>query len=105
MFRKSLQDLVRGIRSNKKDPQEFLQKALADIKQELASRDVSVKATAVQKLTYVSSLTLVLLLVVVCKLRWFPMITVFLRPFDFLVNSCNSWASKWIGLPFQLSKL
>jgi len=53
MFRKSLADLVRGIRVNKDDETKYISTALQEIKEELQSQDVDVKTTAVQKLTYV----------------------------------------------------
>ena len=53
MFEKSLTDLVKGIRNTKGDPTGFITKAITDVKDELKSRDVTVKAQALQKMTYV----------------------------------------------------
>lgn len=44
MFEKSLQDLVKGIRSHKRDPSAFISQAIQEIKQELRSVDPFVKA-------------------------------------------------------------
>jgi hypothetical protein len=56
MFEKSLQDLVKGIRNTKGDTTQYIAKAIAEIKDEVKSRDVTVKAQALQKMTYVRSL-------------------------------------------------
>jgi len=56
MFRKSLADLVRGIRQNKKDEEGFINKALQEIKEELRLTNKKVKMIAVQKLTYLHML-------------------------------------------------
>jgi AP-3 complex subunit delta-1 len=53
MFEKNLQDLVKGIRSSNNDSG-YIAKAIQEIKEELKSRDVTIKAQALQKLTYVS---------------------------------------------------
>lgn len=52
MFQKNLQDLVKGIRSQKKDASAFISQAIAEIKLELKSTDPFVKAEAVRKLTF-----------------------------------------------------
>lgn len=44
MFEKSLQDLVKGIRSNKRDPSAFISQSIQEIKQELRNVDPFVKA-------------------------------------------------------------
>ena len=54
MFEKSLQDLVKGLRSTKGDTAPYVAKCVAEIKEELKSRDVLVKAQALQKLTYLN---------------------------------------------------
>jgi hypothetical protein len=46
MFEKSLQDLVKGIRSNKRDPSAFISQSIQEIKQELRNVDPFVKAQA-----------------------------------------------------------
>lgn len=56
MFEKSLQDVVKGLRQIKGDPTAYISKALAEIKEEVKSRDVTLKAQALQKMTYVSAL-------------------------------------------------
>lgn len=52
MFEKSLQDLVKGIRANKREPSAFISQAIAECKVELRSTDPFVKAQAIRKLTY-----------------------------------------------------
>lgn len=47
LFQKTLQDLIKGIRSHRKDPSAFVSKAIADIKDELRSNDPFLKAEAV----------------------------------------------------------
>lgn len=49
LFQKSLQDLIKGIRSHKKDPSAFISKAIAEIKDELRSSDAYLKAEAVRR--------------------------------------------------------
>ena len=53
MFEKSLTDLVKGIRNAKGDPTPFITKCISEVKEELKSRDVTIKAGALQKMTYV----------------------------------------------------
>lgn len=43
MFEKTLQDLVKGIRSHKRDPSAFISQSIQEIKQELRSTDPFVK--------------------------------------------------------------
>ena len=57
MFEKSLQDLVKGLRNTKGDTTAYVAKAIQEIKDESKSRDVTIKAQALQKLTYVSEHT------------------------------------------------
>mmetsp|Transcript_22386 Transcript_22386/g.22573 ORF Transcript_22386/g.22573 Transcript_22386/m.22573 type:complete len:1277 (+) Transcript_22386:138-3968(+) len=53
MFQKSMPDLVKGIRAQKRsDTSEYVSQAIAEIKAELKSTDIFVKAEAVRKLTY-----------------------------------------------------
>jgi len=52
MFEKSLQDLVKGIRANKKNESQYIAGAIVEIKKELANTDPFVKAQAVRKCTY-----------------------------------------------------
>lgn len=56
VFERTLSDLVRGIRTHKNDEANFINKCLAEIKEELKSPDVSKKIVAVQKLTYLQML-------------------------------------------------
>ncbi|XP_059468958.1 AP-3 complex subunit delta-1 [Neocloeon triangulifer] len=52
MFDKNLTDLVRGIRNNKENEAKFIAQCIEEIKQELRQENISVKANAVAKLTY-----------------------------------------------------
>lgn len=52
IFQRSLQDLIKGIRTHKKDPSAFISQTIAEIKTELRSTDPFLKAEAVRKLTY-----------------------------------------------------
>ena len=54
MWERTLQDLVRGLRANKKDEAKFIAKAVDEIRDEIRSKDMELKAGAVLKLTYVS---------------------------------------------------
>lgn len=54
VFQKNLQDLVRGIRSNKKNEQQYINQCITEIKEEVKSPDVNKKTVAVLKLAYVS---------------------------------------------------
>ncbi|KAJ5070620.1 ap-3 complex subunit delta-1 [Anaeramoeba ignava] len=49
---KSLQDIVRGIRNNKKSETQYISTILAEIKEELKSSKIDVKTAAIQKLLY-----------------------------------------------------
>jgi hypothetical protein len=54
MWERTLQDLIRGLRANKKDEAKFITKAVDEIRNEIRSKDMELKAGAVLKLTYVS---------------------------------------------------
>ncbi len=54
MWERTLQDLIRGLRANKKDEAKFIAKAVEEIRREIKSEDMELKAGAVLKLTYVS---------------------------------------------------
>jgi hypothetical protein len=54
VFERTLPDLIRGIRSNKKNEQKFINQCLDEIRKEITSNDVDIKANAVSKLCYVS---------------------------------------------------
>ncbi|CAA7268079.1 unnamed protein product [Cyclocybe aegerita] len=56
MWERTLQDLVRGLRANKKDEAKFIAKAVDEIRQEIKSDDMQLKAGAVLKLTYLDML-------------------------------------------------
>jgi AP-3 complex subunit delta-1 len=53
MWERTLQDLIRGLRANKKDEIKFINQAVEEIRQEIKSKDMELKAGAVMKLTYV----------------------------------------------------
>ena len=53
MFRKSLLDLVKGLRSNKADEVTYINQCLSEIKDEVKDKDYDIKAAAIQKLSYV----------------------------------------------------
>lgn len=53
MFEKTLTDLIRGIRANKKNEQKYISVCLQEIRNEVKSNDADIKAMAVAKLTYV----------------------------------------------------
>ena len=52
MFEKTLKDVVKGIRASKRDATMFISQCIADIKTEISSSDMFVKANALQKLTF-----------------------------------------------------
>ncbi|KAL1514843.1 hypothetical protein AB1Y20_003928 [Prymnesium parvum] len=52
MFEKSLLDVVKGIRAHPRDEAEYIATCIAEIREELKSPSPALKATAVQKLTY-----------------------------------------------------
>jgi AP-3 complex subunit delta len=53
MWERTLQDLIRGLRANKKDESKFIAKAVDEIRREIKNDDMELKAGAVLKLTYV----------------------------------------------------
>lgn len=55
MWERTLQDLIRGLRANKKEESKFIAKAVDEIRREIKSDDMELKAAAVLKLTYVRS--------------------------------------------------
>lgn len=56
MFERTLSDLIRGLRaSSKKDEAKFIALAVEEIRKEVSSKDMELKAAAVLKLTYVRS--------------------------------------------------
>ncbi len=50
---KDIQDLVRGIRANKRNESNYIRDCLQEIKEELKEENHQKKSIAVQKLTYV----------------------------------------------------
>ncbi|KIY72913.1 Adaptor protein complex AP-3 delta subunit [Cylindrobasidium torrendii FP15055 ss-10] len=56
MWERTLQDLIRGLRSNKSDESKFISKAVDEIRREIRSDDMELKAGAVLKLTYLDML-------------------------------------------------
>ncbi|KAL1728262.1 adaptin N terminal region-domain-containing protein [Schizophyllum commune] len=56
MWERTLQDLIRGLRANKKDESKFINKAVEEIKREVREEDMELKAGAVLKLTYLDML-------------------------------------------------
>jgi AP-3 complex subunit delta len=57
MWERTLQDLIRGLRANKKDEAKFISQAVDEIRKEVRSKDMELKAAAILKLTYVSTFT------------------------------------------------
>jgi len=53
MWERTLKDLIRGLRANKNDESKFIAQAVDEIRQEIKSKDMELKAGAVLKLTYV----------------------------------------------------
>ncbi|KAF7307227.1 AP-3 complex subunit delta [Mycena indigotica] len=56
MWERTLQDLIRGLRANKKDESQFIAKAVDEIRKEIKGDDMELKAGAVLKLTYLDML-------------------------------------------------
>ncbi|KAL0091343.1 adaptin N terminal region-domain-containing protein [Phycomyces blakesleeanus] len=56
MFEKSLTDLIRGIRANKKNEQKYIAVCLQEIRNEVKANDPDIKAMAIAKLTYLQML-------------------------------------------------
>ncbi|KAI0368886.1 Ap3d1 protein [Pilatotrama ljubarskyi] len=56
MWERTLQDLIRGLRANKKDEAKFISQAVDEIRREIKSKDMEIKAAAVLKLTYLHML-------------------------------------------------
>jgi AP-3 complex subunit delta len=52
MFEKTLTDVVKGIRASKRDTSKYISQCIAEIKMEINSSDMFVKANALQKLTF-----------------------------------------------------
>ncbi|KAI0050601.1 Ap3d1 protein [Auriscalpium vulgare] len=56
MWERTLQDLIRGLRANKKDEAKFIAQAVDEIRKEIRSKDMELKAGAILKLTYLDML-------------------------------------------------
>lgn len=54
MWERTLKDLIRGLRANKRDESKFIAEAVDEIRREVKSKDMELKAGAILKLTYVS---------------------------------------------------
>lgn len=52
-FTKSLPDLIRGLRANKRTEEAYVTQSLDECRKEVRSSDMDIKAQAVAKLTYV----------------------------------------------------
>jgi AP-3 complex subunit delta len=52
IFQKTLNDLVKGIRSHKNNPAEYISQMIMECKQELHTTDPYLKSEAIRKLTY-----------------------------------------------------
>ena len=52
MFEKTLQDIVKGIRASRRDTALYISQCIAEIKTEINSSDMYIKANALQKLTF-----------------------------------------------------
>ncbi|KAH7886244.1 adaptin N terminal region-domain-containing protein [Phlebopus sp. FC_14] len=56
MWERTLQDLIRGLRANKSEEARFIAQANEEIRREIKSKDMELKAGAVMKLTYLDML-------------------------------------------------
>ena len=56
MWERTLQDLIRGLRANKHDEARFINQAIDEIRTEARSKEMEVKAAAILKMTFVSSI-------------------------------------------------
>lgn len=57
MWERNLQDLIRGLRAHRNDEARFIASAIDEIRGEVRSEDMELKAAAVVKLTYVCVLS------------------------------------------------
>lgn len=58
MFERTLADLIRGLRaSSKQDEPAFIAKVVDEIRSEVRTKDMELKAAAILKLTYVLNLS------------------------------------------------
>jgi AP-3 complex subunit delta-1 len=56
MWERTLSDLIRGLRANKGDESQFIARAVDEIRTEVKSKDMDLKAAAILKLVYVRKL-------------------------------------------------
>lgn len=56
MWERTLQDLIRGLRANKKEESKFISQAIDEIREEVKKKDMDLKAAAILKLVYVCEL-------------------------------------------------
>lgn len=56
MFEKSLADLIQGLRANKRNEADYLQRSLGEIQAELQQSDMQIKSNAIDKLNYLHML-------------------------------------------------
>ncbi|KAG7099933.1 hypothetical protein E1B28_001726 [Marasmius oreades] len=56
MWERTLKDLIRGLRANKADESKFIAKAIEEIRHEIKTEDMELKAGAVMKLIYLDML-------------------------------------------------
>ncbi|KAJ2745715.1 AP-3 complex subunit delta [Coemansia sp. BCRC 34301] len=56
MFEKSLTDLIQGLRANKRNEADYIQKSLEEIQSEIQQSDMHCKSTAIDKLSYLHML-------------------------------------------------
>ncbi len=84
MWERNLQALVRGLRAHQSDEAKFIARSIDEIKREIKSKDMELKASAVAKLTYVGSR------------RFSNALSMKLGSF-----ACSStcWATTWVGPP------
>jgi AP-3 complex subunit delta len=53
MFEKTLNELIKGIRSHKGSEAKYIDSSIGDCRKEIKSKDAAVKAQAILKLAYV----------------------------------------------------
>ena len=82
MWERTLQDLIRGLRANKNDQAKFIAQANEEIRREIKSKDMELKAAAVMKLTYVR----------VC-----PLLAISVPRAHSVHRSSTCWAMTWPG--------
>ncbi|KAJ2174496.1 AP-3 complex subunit delta, partial [Coemansia sp. RSA 532] len=56
MFEKTLTDLIQGLRANKRNEAEYIQRSLSEIQREVQLSDMHQKSVAVDKINYLHML-------------------------------------------------